>query len=78
VSAALSEEQRAILERRGALAPEELRRLAGKTRRAMGAEPGRHAVCHSEAASPERARELQRERLDPVTLAPLDADAPGH
>ena len=39
VSDALSREQREILERRGVLSPEEIHRLAGKTRRAMGAEP---------------------------------------
>ena len=77
VSAALSAEQRAILEKRGVLGPEQLDRLASKTRQAMGAAPGRHAACHSEAASPERARQLQRERLDPLTLEPLDAEGPG-
>jgi phosphomethylpyrimidine synthase len=75
VSAALSPEQRAILERRGALAPEELERLAGKTRRAMGADRGRMAACHSERAGGEEAQRLQSERLHPATLEPL-GDAP--
>ncbi|HEY5659039.1 MAG TPA: phosphomethylpyrimidine synthase ThiC [Myxococcota bacterium] len=70
VSAALSAAQREILERRGVLRPEEIHRLANKTRSAMQAEPDRPAACHSERASPERARELQQRELDPVTLEP--------
>ncbi len=76
VSAALTPEQRAILERRGVLAPEELERMAGKTRRAMGAEPGRKAACHSDRSDPAEARRLQSRRLDPVTLEPLDQATP--
>jgi phosphomethylpyrimidine synthase len=59
VSAALTDEQRAILERRGVLSPEELHRLAGKTRRRVGAAPGHKAVCHSDVTSAEEARRLQ-------------------
>jgi phosphomethylpyrimidine synthase len=77
VTAALTPEQRAILERRGVLAPEELERLASKTRRAMGAAPGRRAACHSDASDPTEARRLQARRLDPVTLEPLEEAAPG-
>jgi phosphomethylpyrimidine synthase len=76
VSAALTAEQRSILERRGVLAPEEIHRLAGKTRRAMGADRGHRGNCHSDVTSGDRARELQHGELDPVTLEPL-ADAPG-
>jgi len=71
VSQALSADQRAILERRGVLAPEELHRLAGKTRRAMGGGPGHKAGCHSDATSDDEARQLQSRELDPVTLEPL-------
>jgi phosphomethylpyrimidine synthase len=71
VSAALSDAQREILERRGMLSPEEIHRLAGKTRRAMGGSRGARAACHSEVASSNEARVLQSEKLDPVTLAPL-------
>jgi phosphomethylpyrimidine synthase len=70
VSQALSDEQRRILEARGVLGPEEIHRLASKTRRAM-AEDGAKAPCHSDRAQAERAQELQSERLDPVTLEPL-------
>ena len=76
VSAALSEEQREILEKRGVLSPEEIHRLAGKTRRAMGAGPGQKGSCHSDGAAPGEARDLQSRELDPVTLEPL-AEAPG-
>ena len=71
VSDALSPEQRAILEQRGVLSPEEIHRLAGKTRRAMGADRGHKGACHSDAHDPLEARTLQSEELDPVTLEPL-------
>jgi phosphomethylpyrimidine synthase len=71
VSEALSAEQREILEKRGVLTPEEIHRLAGKTRRAMGADRGHQAACHSEASPSEKAHELQHRELDPVTLEPL-------
>jgi phosphomethylpyrimidine synthase len=70
-SEALSAEQRAILEQRGVLSPGEIERLAGKTRRAMGAARGARAACHSDVADAPRARGLQAEALDPVTLEPL-------
>jgi len=65
LSAALTPEQREILERRGVLAPEEIHRLASKTRRKMGAGPGQPAACHSERVSDEEARRLQEEGLPP-------------
>jgi phosphomethylpyrimidine synthase len=71
VSAALTADQRAILERRGVLSPEEIHRLAGKTRRAMGGGRGQRATCHSDVASDAQAYELQTHELDPVTLEPL-------
>jgi phosphomethylpyrimidine synthase len=70
VSAALTPAQREILERRGVLSPQEIHHLASKTRQAMQTERKRPAACHSEVASPDRARELQRRELDPVTLEP--------
>ncbi|MDJ0785538.1 MAG: phosphomethylpyrimidine synthase ThiC [Myxococcota bacterium] len=59
VTAALSAEQRAILEQRGVLAPEEIHRLASKTRSQVGAEPGEKAACHSDVADADAARILQ-------------------
>lgn len=58
VSAALSEEQREILEKRGVLSPEEIHRLASKTRQAVGASEGQKASCHSDVADSDSAREL--------------------
>jgi phosphomethylpyrimidine synthase len=53
------------------LSPEELHRLASKTRRAMGAE-GEMAACHSDQSADDAARRIQEQRLDPATLEPLD------
>jgi phosphomethylpyrimidine synthase len=60
-TAALTPEQRAILDRRGVLSPEEIHRLASKTREAVGAKPGAKASCHSDAADDEEALRVQRE-----------------
>ena len=59
VSAALSGTQQEILEKRGVLSPEEIQRLASKTRRAMGSDEGHKATCHSDNADEEHARHLQ-------------------
>ncbi len=64
ISAALSSEQKQILQRRGVLEPAELHRLASKTRSAMGAEEGR-AGCHSDVRDDDGARALQERQLDP-------------
>ena len=70
VSDALSVDQRQILEQRGVLDAGELHRLATKTKNEMGAADGQ-ATCHSEVSDASKARELQREKLDPVSLEPL-------
>jgi phosphomethylpyrimidine synthase len=72
---ALTPDQRAILEQRGTLPPEEIHRLAGKVKSAMaggngsGAGNGEAAPdgeerpsCHSDYVSPEEAERLQRDR----------------
>jgi phosphomethylpyrimidine synthase len=59
LSAALTPEQQAILEKRGVLSPEEIHRLASKTREQMGAAPGEKASCHSDVASDAEAERLQ-------------------
>ncbi|MCC6642588.1 MAG: hypothetical protein IT386_15615 [Deltaproteobacteria bacterium] len=59
VSEALTPEQREILEKRGVLSPEELHRLATKTREKMGAAAGHRAACHSDTADDDTARSLQ-------------------
>ena len=59
ISAALTPEQRAVLEKRGVLSPAELHRLASKTRERVGADAGEKAACHSDVASSEEAQRLQ-------------------
>jgi len=58
VSDALTAEQQEILKQRGVLAPQEIHRLASKTRQSMGAEAGK-ASCHSDSTSDEQAQMLQ-------------------
>ena len=60
VSAALSPEQRAILEQRGHLPAEEIHRLASKTVDRVGAKPGEKAACHSDVTDGDEARRLQK------------------
>ncbi len=48
LSDALTPAQRQILEQRGVLSPEEVHRLASKTRQAVGAGEGEKASCHSD------------------------------
>ncbi len=58
VSAALTEEQQTILEKRGVLSPDEIHRLASKTRQSM--ETAEHkASCHSDLVDADAARRLQ-------------------
>jgi phosphomethylpyrimidine synthase len=54
VSAALTIEQKEILEQRGVLTPEEVHRLASK----MGADKGK-ATCHSDNTDADAAKTLQ-------------------
>jgi phosphomethylpyrimidine synthase len=61
-SKALTPEQREILEKRGVLSPEEIHRLASKTRKAVGAE-GAKGSCHSDIAEPQTAQQIQEQRL---------------
>jgi phosphomethylpyrimidine synthase len=58
VSAALTPEQQAILEQRGVLDPDELHRLASKTRSAAGGDGGK-AACHSDHAGTDEAKRIQ-------------------
>ncbi|GAB4213913.1 MAG: hypothetical protein OHK0013_38190 [Sandaracinaceae bacterium] len=61
-SPALSEEQRRILAQRGNLPPEELHKLASKTKKAVDAEVGK-GLCHSDFVAPETAQRIQKDRL---------------
>ncbi len=56
VSAALTVEQKSILESRGVLDPADIHRLASK----VGANDGHRAMCHSDVVSADEARRLQK------------------
>jgi phosphomethylpyrimidine synthase len=64
ISAALTPEQRKILEKRGALDESEIHRLASKTRSVMKTDPGSKAACHSDSTSPSEANLLQIEVME--------------
>ncbi|PIE22086.1 MAG: thiamine biosynthesis protein ThiC [Planctomycetota bacterium] len=59
LSAALTPEQREMLKARGVLSPEEIHRLASKTRKVVGAKDGKKAQCHSDFTSDDEAKQLQ-------------------
>jgi phosphomethylpyrimidine synthase len=75
-SAALTAEQQEILSKRGVLSPEEIHRLAAKTRKAVAADTGK-ASCHSDYVDPEQAQTMQRERLVQLNTAPAH-NLPSH
>lgn len=68
VSAALTPEQQDILSKRGVLSPEEIHRLAAKTKKVMTTEAEAKASCHSDYVDPETARQLQEKRGELVEL----------
>ncbi len=76
-SAALTPEQQEILAKRGVLSPEEIHRLAGKTRKAVGAETGAKATCHSDFVDPETAQKAQAAQLVQLNTAPAH-NLPSH
>ena len=59
VTLALTPDQQEILEKRGVLSPEEIHRLASKTRAAMDVKKGQQAACHSDGADDAEAQALQ-------------------
>ena len=65
-SPALTREQQEILEKRGVLPPEEIHRLATKTRKAVGAEADK-AACHSDFVDASSAEAIQTEKLVALT-----------
>ena len=69
-SAALTPEQQQILEQRGYLSPEEIHKLASKTKKAVGAEEGEKASCHSDYVDPDAAQQVQGEVLVQLNTAP--------
>ena len=68
-SAALTAEQQEILAKRGVLSPDEIHRLASKTKKVVGAEEGK-ASCHSDYVDPDTAQSLQQQKLVQVNVAP--------
>jgi len=63
VSASLSTDQQAILEKRGVLSPDEIHRLASKTRKSVHADHDK-ASCHSDYVDADQAQEIQREAIE--------------
>jgi len=68
VSAALTAEQQEILAKRGVLSPEEIHRLAAKTKKVMTTESADKASCHSDYVDPATARQLQEQQEALVQL----------
>ena len=78
-SGALTPEQQEILAKRGVLSPQEIHRLASKTKQQMAKEPKGHIAkeeaklsCHSDYVDPETAKHLQVEKAGREVLVPLD------
>lgn len=69
-SAALTAEQQEILAKRGVLPPEEIHRLASKTKKAVGADQGGKAACHSDYVDSTQAEQVQGDRLVQLNTAP--------
>ncbi len=62
-TAALSPEQQEILKQRGVLSPDEIHKLASKTKQKMGADEDK-ATCHSDYVDPDTAKEIQQEVIE--------------
>jgi phosphomethylpyrimidine synthase len=60
VSAALNADQLAILDARGVLSPDEIHKLASKTKKAVTADDGK-ATCHSDYVDSDEAKRIQEE-----------------
>jgi phosphomethylpyrimidine synthase len=68
-SAALTPEQQEILTKRGVLSPEEIHKLASKTKKTVGADAGK-ASCHSDYVDPETAQRVQGTTLVQIDIRP--------
>ncbi len=80
-SAALTPEQQEILAKRGVLSPDEIHKLASKTKREMAKGPNGHIAkeeaesklsCHSDYVDPDTAKELQREKAGREVVVQVD------
>jgi phosphomethylpyrimidine synthase len=76
-SEALTAEQQEILAKRGVLSPEEIHRLASKTRKAAGAEGGNKGSCHSDHVNATAARARQGGGPVQINTAPAH-NVPSH
>ncbi len=76
-SAALTAEQQQILESRGVLSPDEIHKLAAKTKKTIGADDDGKAACHSDYVDPDEAKRIQEEKLVPLNTAPAH-NVPSH
>ena len=72
-SAALTDEQQKMLEARGVLSPDEIHKLASKTKKVVDAEVGK-GLCHSDFVDPDAAKRIQKDRL--VQVRVKDATTP--
>jgi len=61
VSSALNPDQLAVLESRGVLSPDEIHKLASKTKKAVAPAETSKASCHSDYVDAEEARRIQEE-----------------
>ena len=75
-SDALTPEQQEILEKRGVLSPEEIHKLASKTRKKVAGESDK-AACHSDYVDPDEAKKLQADSLVQLNTAPAH-NLPSH
>ncbi len=69
-SDALTADQQEILAKRGVLSPDEIHKLASKTKKAVVAKEGEKASCHSDYVDPETAKKVQTEKLVQVDVRP--------
>ena len=77
MTAALTQEQRTILEQRGVLSPQEVHRLASKTKRVMDGDAGAKAACHSDSVDGDEAKQIQAQKLVKLNTAPAH-NIPSH
>jgi len=72
-SAALTPDQQEILTRRGNLSPDEIHKLATKTKKAVGADkPGAKADCHSDYVDPDTAKRVVADKAGATAVIQLD------
>ncbi|MCU0688917.1 MAG: phosphomethylpyrimidine synthase [Phycisphaerales bacterium] len=67
-SAALTAEQQEILAKRGVLSPDEIHKLASKTKKAVGASTESKASCHSDYVDADEAQRVQAAKVGGVMV----------